>query len=1079
LADGLRVWKPAIQQTWKSALRGRKSALQGGGRRAFSCASWLWLFFAAFSAAAQTNPLPQVALPVISTAPSISNGSFESPALGAGNYVSYNLMSPAQQTQFGWVGGQGGGAVLFANGSALSYASVPDGTQGVSLPGTASISQTLNFPTAGGYTLSWAAASRSGQVNPYVVQVDGVTVSATNSTSNTAWQPASLTFSITNAGNHTLSFVALNPVGGDHSVGLDAVSVAPIITTSVTVTISCATPGAAIYYTLDGSLPTTSSLLYTGPLNLGLPSTVRAVGFTNGWTPSAAALAYYGLPAPQANAQVTRSINTNSPTAPMVTFDVTPGTNAACVALTESLPAGLTVSNVTAGGSYIASNNVVLWGPFFGTNAQTLSYQAVGQPGTYPVRASWSVDGVGGGEAVGTNIVVLPGPDNGGGVPTAPPQVAAPVFSPASGSNVPVNVTISCATTGAAVYFTLDGSLPTAGSTLYTGAVYLASASTVRAVAFTNGWTPSVASVAYYGPPSTPANARLTRSVNTNSPTAPVVTLSVTPGTNAACVAVMESLPAGVAATSVTAGGNYIASNNVVLWGPFFGTNALVLSYVAVGLPGTYPVRATWSVDGVSGNEVVGTNLVVAGGPSSGGGIPTPPPQEPTPVLSPSIGSNLPVNVSISSGDAQGQIYFTTDGSLPTQSSTPYTTPLAFSVPTTLRAVAFRAGYQPSVAALGNYVAALPTNSLSLVRSISGNGSVLPSITLTATPLGSVGCYAVTETLVPGLTPSGLAADAVWNPLDNTIFWGPYLDKQPRALTYQLSGPAGTFPLSGQGSFDGYPATVTGAPTVTFNPAYIGDPTNYAACSSAPISYTVAVNPAPGIIVVDTASGILDWGDGTQSAITQPVMTFTKFYSTPGTYTVTITVYWTGHTATMNTSGSGTKGDTIQVYSACNPVITNQPANQTVLAGATAQFTVGASSQFPLSYQWYFNQTNPAPSPATLATLVLPNVTVNAAGSYTVVVTNAYGSATSSVATLTVYSNLVTRVTRSGNGSVTLSFTGLPNSSTRLWVTTNLAPPAAWQPIFTNNNLGSSGIWQVTDTNSAGYPTRFYRFSTP
>ena len=96
------------------------------------------------------------------------------------------------------------------------------------------------------------------------------------------------------------------------------------------------------------------------------------------------------------------------------------------------------------------------------------------------MQAAWSVDGVGGGEAVGTNIVVAAG--SGSGFPTAPPQVATPVFTPASGSNVPVNVTISCATPGAAIYYTLDGSLPTQASTLYTGAVYLASASTVRAV---------------------------------------------------------------------------------------------------------------------------------------------------------------------------------------------------------------------------------------------------------------------------------------------------------------------------------------------------------------------------------------------------------------------------------------------------------------------------------------------------------------------------------------------------------------------------------------------------------------------
>jgi hypothetical protein len=837
------------------------------------------------------------------------------------------------------------------------------------------------------------------------------------------------------------------------------------------VTISCTTTGAVIYYTLDGSLPTQSSTLYTGKVSVVTASVMRAVGFTNGWTPSVASVAYYGLPAVTANAQVSRSVNTNIPAAPLVTFSVTPGTNANCVAVTESLPPGLAATNVTAGGSYIASNNVVLWGPFFGTNVQTLSYQAVGQLGTYPVQASWSVDGVGGSEAAVTNIVVASAT---GGVPTAPPQAAMPTFSPASGSNVPVNVTISSATAGATIYYTLDGSLPTQVSTLYGGVIHLVSASTIRAVAFTNSWMPSVAGVAYYGSPAATANAQVTRSVNTSSPSAPVVTFSVTPGTNANCVAVTESLPPGLAATHITAGGNYIASNNVVLWGPFFGTNTLTLSYQAVGLPGSYTVRSTWSVDGISSSEAVGTNIVVAS--ASGSSFPTAPPQEPVPTLFPAIASNLPVTVSISSSDAQSQVYYTTDGSLPMQSSTPYTTSLTFSAPTTLRAMAFRAGYLPSVSAVGNYVAALPTNSLSLVRSISGNGTFLPSVTLTATPLGTVSCYAVTETLVPGLTPSALATNAVWNPTNNTIYWGPFLDNQSRALTYELSGPSGNFPLTAQGSFDGHPATVTGVTAVSLNTAYVGSSANYASCIAQPITFTVNIDPAPGIVTVDTASGTINWGDGTQSAFTQPVTTLQKLYTTPGTYTATLTANWTGHTTNTTTSGNGTITDAVQIYSSCGePVIVNQPTNQVVVAGATAQFTVGASSQFPLSYQWYFNQTNMIVYPASFATLMLPSVTVNAAGYYSVVVTNAYGSVTSSVATLTV----VTPLVHNANGSVTLGFAGIPSSTIRVFAATNLAPPITWQPVFTNSNVGTNVTWQFTDTNAVYFPQRFYRFSTP
>ena len=572
----------------------------------------------------------------------------------------------------------------------------------------------------------------------------------------------------------------------------------------------------------------------------------------------------------------------------------------------------------------------------------------------------------------------------------------------------------------------------------------------------------------------------MTRSVNTNSPTSPVVTFNVLPGTNAACVAVTELLPLGLSATSVTAGGNYVASNNVVLWGPFFGTNAQTLSYQLVGQAGIYQTRATWSVDGVSASEAVATNIVIASTP--GNGFPTPPPQAPMPMLSPSNATNLPVNVSISSSDPQAQVYFTTDGTLPTLSSTPYTTPLAFSTQTTLRARAFRAGYLPSVAALGNYVPLQTTNSLVLVRSVVGNGTFIPSVTVIATPSVGVNCYSVTETIVPGLTPSGLSADAVWNPSDKTVRWGPYLDNQQRSLTYNLfSASSGAYPLSGQGSFNGFPSPVTGATAVTVNAEYSGSPnTNFPACITAPITYNLNFNPNPGIITIDSVSGTLNWGDGTQVVVTQAVMSFQKIYATSRVYTVTLSVDWTGHTIDMTVSGHATKTDTINAVTQCNPVILvqPQPTNQLVLVGATAQISVNATSVFPMSYQWYFNVTNPIVSPSTFQILTLENVRLEAGGLYSVLIANAYGSVTSSVARLNVIAPLVANITRNANGSITLNFVGMPNSTTRLWAATNLGSPIFWTPIFTNN-VGDSGTWQFTDTNTMNYPARFYRFSTP
>jgi hypothetical protein len=83
------------------------------------------------------------------------------------------------------------------------------------------------------------------------------------------------------------------------------------------------------------------------------------------------------------------------------------------------------------------------------------------------------------------------------------------------------------------------------------------------------------------------------------------------------------------------------------------------------------------------------------------------------------------------------------------------------------------------------------------------------------------------------------------------------------------------------------------------------------------------------------------------------------------------------------------------------PVITTQPQSQTVNAEQNVTFNVIAGGFAPLSYQWYFNGTNIL-SRATNASLTLTNVQVTQAGNYAVLVSNAAGSVTSIVATLTV-----------------------------------------------------------------------------
>jgi hypothetical protein len=77
-----------------------------------------------------------------------------------------------------------------------------------------------------------------------------------------------------------------------------------------------------------------------------------------------------------------------------------------------------------------------------------------------------------------------------------------------------------------------------------------------------------------------------------------------------------------------------------------------------------------------------------------------------------------------------------------------------------------------------------------------------------------------------------------------------------------------------------------------------------------------------------------------------------------------------------------------------------QPANQTVVAGNTATFTVVAGGIAPLSYQWSANGVNIAG--ATSSGYSIGQVQAANAGLYAVIVSNCFGSVTSGNAVLTV-----------------------------------------------------------------------------
>ncbi len=108
------------------------------------------------------------------------------------------------------------------------------------------------------------------------------------------------------------------------------------------------------------------------------------------------------------------------------------------------------------------------------------------------------------------------------------------------------------------------------------------------------------------------------------------------------------------------------------------------------------------------------------------------------------------------------------------------------------------------------------------------------------------------------------------------------------------------------------------------------------------------------------------------------------------------------------------------------PIITTQPAIQSVVVGGTAIISVVATSNGAVTYQWRFNG-NPLTDDAkyagaTTATLTVANLQTGDAGAYSVVATNGYGS------TLSASAPLVFR----GQGTTGLQFVAVGQGGTLL-----------------------------------------------
>ncbi|HUA66761.1 MAG TPA: pectinesterase family protein [Alphaproteobacteria bacterium] len=163
------------------------------------------------------------------------------------------------------------------------------------------------------------------------------------------------------------------------------------------------------------------------------------------------------------------------------------------------------------------------------------------------------------------------------------------------------------------------------------------------------------------------------------------------------------------------------------------------------------------------------------------------------------------------------------------------------------------------------------------------------------------------------------------------------------------------------------------------------------------------------------------------------------------------------------------------------PQIFNQPTNVTVALGGTAVFAVNADGISSPVYQWLQNGTNaPYPS-ANSSTLIVPNAMANA--SYSVIVSNAAGVATSSAAELTVTIPPPARVSGAvalAGGAFQFTISGTQGQGYRVWATTNLllSPVTTTWTEITSGVFGATPV-VFTDPGTGAAPQRFYVITEP
>ena len=232
-----------------------------------------------------------------------------------------------------------------------------------------------------------------------------------------------------------------------------------------TVTITEASSGAQVYYTTDGSTPSatpgsTHGTLYSTPFSITGTENVQAIAGGSGFSPSGIALASFTVAA----AAATPTFNPNGGA---VGSDQT-------VSISDAT-SGAQIYYTTDGSTPVATPGAT-YGVLYTT--------------PFSITASETIKAIAGGSGFSPS-----------GIASASFTVAAaaatPTFNPNGGAVASGSTVTITSTTGAAIYYTIDGSAPSAtpgatAGTQYTAPVLITSAETIKAIAGGVGFSPSV-----------------------------------------------------------------------------------------------------------------------------------------------------------------------------------------------------------------------------------------------------------------------------------------------------------------------------------------------------------------------------------------------------------------------------------------------------------------------------------------------------------------------------------------------------------------------------------------------------------